>query len=147
MNWPSLLIGAAVGSAVTASLYALCRKPRRQPAVSIHLEHLRGGTMNLRLPVVGALALFVISGKDAKGNTAPLENITATLSPAELGTINIEGDELTVTPTGETGMARLQVTADGRIGEGEALLVADADIEFIAGQATFIELQGTVQEA
>ncbi len=104
--------------------------------------------MSLRLPVVGATAVYLLSATDAKGNNAPVENVVANLADSTLGTVAVEPDggsyRITVTPTGPVGTTLLQISADAQIGDGETLLIASDEIEFVAGQATFLQLAGSV---
>lgn len=147
MNLTSLLIGAAIGSAVTASLYLLSKPPASRRAVSLTLIHLEGGTLMLRIPAQGAIARFTLSATDAAGNAAEVENVQVTLSDPNLGSAGQGSDgDIRFTPSGVVGTVTLQVSADGRIGDGERLLFATAEIQVVAGEAAFLSLgNGTVE--
>lgn len=102
------------------------RKPR--PAGPAVLCPLNYEGVPMRLPVIGAVGVFALTAKDAAGNDAPYENVSVSISDPTLGT------------------ATLQVRVDGRIGAGESLLYATAEIEFVPGEASFLSLgDGTVE--
>lgn len=75
MNWPSLLIGAAVGSAVTASLYALCSKP-----VQPSLDHIANLITEQGVHMEQALAEIATEVAALKGAVASSTALLAALA-------------------------------------------------------------------
>lgn len=79
MNWPSLLIGAAVGSAVTASLYALCRKPA-EPTSNEKLDHIANLITEQGVHMEQALAEIATEVAALKGAVASSTALLAALA-------------------------------------------------------------------
>ncbi len=79
-----------------------------------------------------------VSGKDAKGFPAPLENVTYTSSAPEIAAVDAAG---LVTPVG-VGLAQINVTADARIGPEEKVLTGLVEITVVAGEAVTLDVGG-----
>lgn len=77
MHWPSVLIGAAVGSAVTASLIYLCRKPA-EPVVG--LDHIANLITEQGVHMNEALAEIATEVTALKGAVASSTALLAALA-------------------------------------------------------------------
>jgi hypothetical protein len=86
------------------------------------------------------LASITVTGTDAKGNPARVENVTFVSSNDAVATVDTNG---LITPAA-TGDAQIQVTADALIGEDEAILTGILDVTVIAGQAVNLTINASL---
>ncbi len=90
-----------------------------------------------------------VSGRDSKGNAAPLENPVFSVSDPNLGTFTVDADNASagVFKAGAPGSGQLSFTADGIIGEGESVVAASLDITVLPGDAVSAVIDaGAVEE-
>lgn len=78
-----------------------------------------------------------VAATDKKGHAAPFENPQFTVSPAELGTFEVDPSDPAkgTFKAGAPGDGSLDFTADGQTGEGEAPFAASLPITVLPGNA------------
>lgn len=106
--------------------------------------------MATKIPCFGSIAEATVVGLDDAGNASPVENLTASISDPALADVGFEGNVLRVLPkgvpslidqiTGDYARSIVQVQGDAQIGDGEKLLVASAEVYFVPGEATHLQL-------
>lgn len=90
-----------------------------------------------------------VEGRDSKGNPAAFENPVFDVSPAEIGSFEVDPTN----PAAGTfvaagvGTGQLAFSADGVVGEGESLLTADLALTIVPGDAVSVQFNvGAVEE-
>src|SRR5262245_59688375 len=89
-----------------------------------------------------------VSGVDAKGFPAPLENVTMTSSDGTIASVVQDATDPSkgMVVAGVPGDAQIQVTADAKIGEGVKELTGTLDVHVVAGEAATITVGTGVPE-
>jgi hypothetical protein len=89
------------------------------------------------LPVI-----LTLDPRDSDGNSAAIEGVLWTTSDDTIIGIAVAegGLSATLTKTQKAGTARIDVVADGHIGEGEAILTASLDVTTLPGDAVALNL-------
>ena len=106
--------------------------------------------MATKIPCVGSIAEANVIGVDDNGNPAPIEGLIASISETDLADVGFEGNVLRVLPkgkpsaidpaTGDYVRSTIQATGDAVIGEGEKNLFVTAEVYFVPGEATHLQL-------
>jgi uncharacterized protein YjdB len=108
-------------------------------AVSLCGIIFRGINMSFTLPD-DRTAQINVTGADARGNAAPLENITYTSSDETKATVDAAG---LITPVG-LGAFQVTINAYAQIGDGITLLTGLLDAEVVAGQAVTLAVNASL---
>lgn len=137
----------------TADLADLCICPHRRgeaTALFFTLRLANGTTIKgishmatLVLKDIDALPVtLTLDPRDNAGNSAQIENTTWSTTDESIAALAVAegGLSATLTKTGKAGQARIDVVADGHIGEGEAILSATLDLTVLPGDAVNLNL-------
>lgn len=90
-----------------------------------------------------------VEGRDAKGNVAPFENPQFSVSPAEIGSFEVDPTDPSkgTFVAANAGTGQLAFTADGIVGEGEALVSANLDLTVLPGDVVSVTINaGPVED-
>lgn len=108
---------------------------------SIYTYNLKKGKMNKQIQDTQT-PFTVEFGKpvDAKGNETSVQDgsVAWNSSDETVATVSADADnplKATVTPTGKTGTATIEISVDADLGEGVTTITGSADITVIAGNA------------
>lgn len=85
-------------------------------------------------------ATVQVIAADAKGFSAPVEDLTFSSSDETIVTVDAAG---LITPVG-IGMATVNVTADAQIGEGVTTIAGMLEVQVVAGQAVSLNVTAAI---